>query len=63
MLDLTFVRMVQERAEIIERNKRAMRHCAFCKERNKEKLEKRVDMVVYVFIIIISCYLGYVAVF
>lgn len=59
MLDLTFMQMVQNRNELIERNKRAMKYSEKCTERNKAKLERIADRVVHGFIIIISCAITY----
>lgn len=62
MIDMTAVRMSQ-RDNIRVRNRRAREYSQMCRKRNKAKIEKRVDMMIYGFIIIISCYIGYVAVF
>lgn len=55
-LDLTCVRMAQEKTKLVERNKRAMEYSEMCEQRNKAKHEAIGEMVMNIVIMITICF-------
>ena len=51
-LDLTYVKMAQEKSKLVERNKRAMEYSEMCRKRNKAKLENISNYIIDGIIII-----------
>ena len=51
-LDLTCVKMAQEKTKLVERNKRAIEYSRQCEQRNKAKLENISNYIIDGIIII-----------